>query len=214
MELEAGGIGGEGPASQPRPLDRVLALLDVLLAGAALVVEGDNPLGRARQIGDDEANARVQLARMPFDLCHDVAGLVPALRLIAEAGVVASYLVRRSPNRASSPPSTRPVDPASNPSPSTKLRNFSPRIEPLGLAISRRGRSSRRTRPRIACAGEGAAGSGSRLRIRLPRGGPRLLGSVTSRRPLLQLGPRSDRRRRQSPTPPRRRARRLRWPST
>src|SRR5215208_6697866 len=37
---------------------------------------------------------------MPFDLGHDVARLVPALRLIAEAGVVASYLVRRSPDRA------------------------------------------------------------------------------------------------------------------
>src|SRR5690242_21228387 len=37
---------------------------------------------------------------MPLDLGHDVAWLVPALRLIAEAGVVASYLVRWSPDRA------------------------------------------------------------------------------------------------------------------
>ena len=37
---------------------------------------------------------------MPFDLDHNVPGLVPALRLIAEAGVVAPYLVRRSPDRA------------------------------------------------------------------------------------------------------------------
>src|SRR5215208_7207740 len=37
---------------------------------------------------------------MPFDLGHNVAGLVPALRLIAEAGVITPYLVRWSPDRA------------------------------------------------------------------------------------------------------------------
>ena len=47
MKLEPHGVGGERPARQPRPLDRALALLDPLLARAALVVEGDDPLGRA-----------------------------------------------------------------------------------------------------------------------------------------------------------------------
>ena len=37
---------------------------------------------------------------MPFDLRHNMAWLVPALRLIAEAGVVAPHLVGRSPDRA------------------------------------------------------------------------------------------------------------------
>src|SRR3954454_22912022 len=37
---------------------------------------------------------------MPFDLGHNMARLVPTLRLIAEAGIVAPYLVRRSPDRA------------------------------------------------------------------------------------------------------------------
>src|SRR4051794_15707176 len=37
---------------------------------------------------------------MPLDLGHDVARLVPALRLIAEAGVIAPYLVGWSPDRA------------------------------------------------------------------------------------------------------------------
>src|SRR3954449_8006664 len=37
---------------------------------------------------------------MPLDFGHDVARLVPALRLIAEAGVVTSYLMRWSPDRA------------------------------------------------------------------------------------------------------------------
>jgi len=37
---------------------------------------------------------------MPLDLGHDAAWLIPALRLIAEAGVVAANLMRRSPDRA------------------------------------------------------------------------------------------------------------------
>src|SRR3954447_17373723 len=100
MELETHGIGREGPAGQSRPLDRILPFFDVLLACAALVLEGDNTLGRARQVGDDEADARIQLARMPFYLGHDMARPVPALRLIAEAGVVPSHLVRWSPDWA------------------------------------------------------------------------------------------------------------------
>jgi len=48
MKLEPHGVGCERPARQPRPLDRALALFDLLLACAALVVEDDNPLGRAR----------------------------------------------------------------------------------------------------------------------------------------------------------------------
>src|SRR5947209_12365079 len=39
---------------------------------------------------------RVQLARVPLDLSHDMARLVPALRLITEAGVVAPYFERGS----------------------------------------------------------------------------------------------------------------------
>ena len=50
MELEADGVDGEGPAGQPCPLDRVLVFLDVLLRRAALVVEGNDPLGRPRQV--------------------------------------------------------------------------------------------------------------------------------------------------------------------
>src|SRR6266404_7593298 len=56
MELKAHRVGGEGAARQAGPLDRVLAFLDVLLAGAALVIEGGDALGRARQVGDDEAD--------------------------------------------------------------------------------------------------------------------------------------------------------------
>ena len=96
VELKTHGIGSEGPAGQSRPLDRALSFFDPLLACPALIIERDNALGRPRQIGNDEADARVQLARMPFDLGHDMAGFAPALRLITEAGIVASYLVRWS----------------------------------------------------------------------------------------------------------------------
>jgi len=101
MQLQADGIGGEGTARQPSPFDRALSLFDPLLCCAALVVDGDDALGRPCQIGDDEADARVQLARMPLDLGHDATRLVPALRPIAEAGVRTAHLMRRSPDRAS-----------------------------------------------------------------------------------------------------------------
>src|SRR3954467_12479144 len=100
MELETHGIGGEGAALQPSPLNCILALFDILLARAAPVIEGDDALSGPRQVGDNESNTRIQLARIPFDLGHDMARLVPALRLIAEAGVITPYLVRWSPDRA------------------------------------------------------------------------------------------------------------------
>ncbi len=37
-------------------LGGVLAFLDVLLGRAALIVEGDDALGRTAQVGDDEAD--------------------------------------------------------------------------------------------------------------------------------------------------------------
>jgi hypothetical protein len=48
VELETHRVGGEGAARQARPFDRVLAFLDVLLARAAPVVEGDDTLGLLR----------------------------------------------------------------------------------------------------------------------------------------------------------------------
>jgi len=60
MELEADGIGGESAAGQPCPFDRALALFDPLLHRAALVVKGDDTLGRRCQVGDDEANTRIK----------------------------------------------------------------------------------------------------------------------------------------------------------
>jgi hypothetical protein len=42
-----------------------------MLACAALVVEGDDILRGARHVNHDEADARVEFARTPFDLCDD-----------------------------------------------------------------------------------------------------------------------------------------------
>lgn len=62
----------EPAARNARPLDRVLVLLDLLLRRAALIVEGDHPLGGAGQVGYDKPDARIQFARMPIDLVSTV----------------------------------------------------------------------------------------------------------------------------------------------
>jgi hypothetical protein len=69
------------------------ALLDPLLARPALVVEGDDPLGWARQIGDNEADARNKLGRMPLDFGDHSARLGPASCLIAEIGVETTHII-------------------------------------------------------------------------------------------------------------------------
>ena len=77
-----------------------LPSLTPLLRRAALIVEGDNPLSRARQVGDDEADARNKLARMPLYLGDHPARLDPASGLIGEAGVEPPHMVRGTPDRA------------------------------------------------------------------------------------------------------------------
>ena len=89
-------VGRERPARQPCPLDRALAFLDPLFARPALIVEGDDPVGRARQVGDDETDARIKLAGMPFDFADHPARLGPASRLIGEIGMEPTHLVRWS----------------------------------------------------------------------------------------------------------------------
>ena len=71
-----------------------------MFAGAALVVERNDALGRSRQVGDNEADTRVKLTRMPLDLGHDTSRLLPTLRLVAEAGVVTAHLKRWASDRA------------------------------------------------------------------------------------------------------------------
>ena len=72
----------------------MLALLDVLLCSAALIVEGDAALGGAQEIGHDEADAGTKLTRVPFHLGDDPTGLLPAGGLMAEAGVIPAHVLR------------------------------------------------------------------------------------------------------------------------
>src|ERR1700730_11901850 len=74
--------------------------LDPLLARPALVVEGDDIFGRPRHVGDDEADAWIEIARMPFDLGDDPAWLRPASGLIMEARMRPAHMVWRMPDRA------------------------------------------------------------------------------------------------------------------
>ena len=79
------------------PAKGEFALFDVLLCGAALVAEPHHPVWLHLQVGDDEADTREQLARIPFDLGDDAALLVPGRRLILEVLVEAFDLGQRRP---------------------------------------------------------------------------------------------------------------------
>jgi hypothetical protein len=83
------------------PLDCALPFFDPLLTRAALVVEGDDILGRHRHVGDDEADAWIEFARMLFYLGDDPAWLRPASGLIGEIRIVTPHLVMRRPERIS-----------------------------------------------------------------------------------------------------------------
>ena len=100
MKLETDPVVAELLARQARPPNRVLALLDVLLGGAALIVECDDPFSGTAQVGDSEADARIQFARMPFDLGNHAGGLCPTCGLIAEARVIPAHFFGRSADGA------------------------------------------------------------------------------------------------------------------
>src|SRR3954471_13070486 len=97
MKLEPDRVGRHGPARQPCPPDRVLALFDPLLRRAALIVEGHYALGRAAQVRDQKAHPGIEFTRMPLDLGRDPAGAAPGLGLVAEAGVETPDLVGGRP---------------------------------------------------------------------------------------------------------------------
>src|SRR5262245_25119592 len=86
MKLEPHRIGGERSARQSRPLDRAFALLDPLLARPALVVEGNDALGRATHVRHDEADAGIKFSGMPLDLGDNPPRLSPGSGLIAVGG--------------------------------------------------------------------------------------------------------------------------------
>ena len=87
-------------AGQPRPIDRLLAFLDMLLRRAALIVEDDNPLGGTGEVGYNEADPWIKFTRMPFDLGDNPAGSCPTGGPVAEVRVVASHLLWGPADRA------------------------------------------------------------------------------------------------------------------
>ena len=87
MKLKADLVLRYALAGQPRPVDRLLAFFDVLLGGATLIVEMDDPVRVHGQVGDDETDAGEQLAGMPLYLGDDLSWFVPGRRLILEVTV-------------------------------------------------------------------------------------------------------------------------------
>jgi hypothetical protein len=72
----------------------------VLFRRASLILEGDDALGRSRQIGEGEADALIPVARMPFDLGDHAAGLCLAIGLVAEVCVIPAHIVRWPADRS------------------------------------------------------------------------------------------------------------------
>jgi hypothetical protein len=56
VQLQPHLVVAEPFARQPGPAEGVIAFLDMLLGGAALVIEPHHPLGLHGQVGDDEAH--------------------------------------------------------------------------------------------------------------------------------------------------------------
>src|SRR5262249_2217694 len=99
MKLEPHRVGGERSARQSRPLDRAFALLDPLLARPALVVECNDPLGRAAHVRHDEADAGIKFSGIPLDLGGNPRRLGPGSGLIAEIGMEPPDFIGRSSDR-------------------------------------------------------------------------------------------------------------------
>ena len=78
VKLEPHLVVAELAAGQPRPLDGVFAFLNPLFRRGPVIVEGDDPFGRTAQVSDDEADCRVKLVWMPFDLGDHAAFLEKA----------------------------------------------------------------------------------------------------------------------------------------
>ena len=92
-------VRAEPVTRQSCPVRRLLAFLDPLLGGPALVVKRHDRAIRELEIGHDEADARKQFADAVLDFRHDPSGRGPALRLIPDTRVPNQRLVARSSRR-------------------------------------------------------------------------------------------------------------------
>ena len=72
----------------------------MLLSGATLIVELNDPVCLHWHIGNDKTNPREQFTRMPFHLGDDTTGFVPGRSLILKVAAGASHMVGRTAHRA------------------------------------------------------------------------------------------------------------------
>jgi len=91
VQLQPHGVGGEAVTREPRPGDRVLAFLDLLLRRAALIIERHHRVGGARHIGDNAADPRIEFAGVPLHL-HKYTIRLPANAVLQKS--IAGGVVR------------------------------------------------------------------------------------------------------------------------
>ena len=72
----------------------------MLLRRTSAVVELRHAFGWSRQVGDDEADAGVQLPGVSLDLANDMARLLQSCRLVAEAVIKNPDMVGQSSDGA------------------------------------------------------------------------------------------------------------------
>lgn len=77
MKLKSDLVVTEPLAGQTGPGDSVLAFLDVLFCGSALIVEPKQFFRRKGEVGHDEAKAWEQFTGVPFDFGGNPAGFFP-----------------------------------------------------------------------------------------------------------------------------------------
>ncbi len=99
-ELKPHRIVEEAVAGEPRPFERVLALLDPLFGGSATVVEPNDIRCVSCEIGHDKTHSREQRTGVPLHLCHDPPRTIPTLGLILKARVVDLWPLRRASHPA------------------------------------------------------------------------------------------------------------------
>ncbi len=76
MQVQLNLVVAEPQAQPPRPLEGVFASLDMLIGGAAPVVEADHPIRPHGKVGYNEDDTWEQLFRIPLDLRDHKALLV------------------------------------------------------------------------------------------------------------------------------------------
>ena len=77
VKLKPDFIVAEPLAGQTGPGNCVFAFLDMPLCGAALIVELKQLFGRIGEVGHDEAKAREQLSKVPFNFGNNLTRFAP-----------------------------------------------------------------------------------------------------------------------------------------